>query len=281
MEAIDLQAAQKRLGEKRASLKLTKLEPISLVDGTTASCVCNTCNQPFDAVIFLGSHSFICDDCARKASEKQEAYWKEQERIHDERALKSRIYTRLKNSGIGDRFKNMQFGDYKPSCDKAKTVLEGCINYVDCFEKDSGCNLLMIGSPGTGKNMLAAIICQEIINKDFEAIHTTAMKLVRRIKSSWDKNSDESEQSAINSYVTPSLLIIDEIGVQFGSATELLFLTEVINERYERRRPTILISNLKLSQLTEVMGERVIDRFYDDGSKFLVFDWDSYRRKSK
>lgn len=103
------------------------------------------------------------------------------------------------------------------------------------------------------------------------------MKLVRRVKDSW-RNKEESEQTVIDSFVLPSLLVIDEIGVQFGSATEQLYLTEVINERYEKRRPTILISNLKLSQLTEVMGERVIDRFYDDGSKFLVFDWPSYRR---
>ena len=169
------------------------------------------------------------------------------------------------------------FSDYKPTCGKATKILSECQNYVDTFEATSGCNVLMIGSPGTGKNMMAAIIGQEIIKRDFSFFHITAMKLVRHIKDSW-RNKEVSEQEVINSFVSPSLLVIDEIGVQFGSPTEQLFLTEVINDRYEKRRPTILISNLKLSQLTEVMGERVIDRFYDDGSKLFVFDWQSYRR---
>lgn len=169
----------------------------------------------------------------------------------------------------------MTFDDYKPTCNNAARVLEACQDYVEAF--GIGASLMMIGSPGTGKNMLAAIIGQELIKREFLFLHTTAMKLIRKVKDSW-RNKEQSEQDVISSFVAPDLLVIDEIGVQFGSATEQLYLTEIINDRYEKRRSTILISNLKLSQLAEVMGERAIDRFYDDGSKILVFDWSSYRR---
>jgi DNA replication protein DnaC len=45
-------------------------------------------------------------------------------------------------------------------------------------------------------------------------------------------------------------------------------------------KSTILISNLAIPQLTETLGERVIDRFRDEGM-VLVFDWESYRKRKK
>lgn len=219
-----------------------------------------------------------CSPCGIKEQEKREAIMAEKERKQKEAYDFSTMKQRLFSCNVGERFKGMAFDDYKPTCDKAKKILSGCQNYVSGFETIQGASLLMLGSPGTGKNMLAAIIGQEVIKLGKSFFHTTALKLVRRVKDSW-RNKEESEQTVIDSFVAPSLLVIDEIGVQFGTPTEQLFLTEVINERYEKRRPTILISNLTLSQLTETMGARVIDRFYDDGSMIMVFDWQSFRRK--
>jgi DNA replication protein DnaC len=235
---------------------------------------CRECGGNFTAQKIGIFTPNTCASC-KEAFEKEKG---EQDRLRNIKIAADNLSSRLKRLGIGERFEGMCFNDYRPSCDKAEKVLAACRGYVEAFHDKSGANVLMIGSPGTGKNMLAAIMAQEIIKRDFMCLHTTAMKLVRRVKESW-RDKEESEQEVINSFVAPALLIIDEIGVQFGSSTEQLFLTEIINERYEKRRPTILISNLKLSQLTEVMGERVIDRFYDDGSKFLVFDWPSFRRK--
>jgi len=113
----------------------------------------------------------------------------------------------------------------------------------------------------------------------FTSLHTTALKLVRNIKESWGKNSGLSEQEAINKFLIPDLLVIDEIGVQFGSNTEKLFLTEVISERHENMRPTILLSNLNLQDIETYLGTRAIDRFHEGKSSILQFTWDSWRRR--
>jgi DNA replication protein DnaC len=42
------------------------------------------------------------------------------------------------------------------------------------------------------------------------------------------------------------LLVIDEVGKQFGSESEKNWLSYVIDERYESGKPTVLMSNLKL-----------------------------------
>ncbi len=66
--------------------------------------------------------------------------------------------------------------------------------------------------------------------------------------------------------------------MQFGSEAEKLILFEIINTRYEKMKPTILISNLPLEELSAFIGERVIDRMSDGGCT-LAFTWDSYRSR--
>ena len=45
-------------------------------------------------------------------------------------------------------------------------------------------------------------------------------------------------------FVDYELLILDEVGIQFGTETERLILFQLLNERYTQVKPTILISNL-------------------------------------
>ena len=136
----------------------------------------------------------------------------------------------------------------------------------------------MLGNFGTGKNALAASICNEIALAGFSSVHTTVLKMLRRIKSTWKKASTEDEQGVIDSFTLPDLLVVDEIGVQFDSPTERLLTFEALNGRYEAKKPTILISNLtELSELKQYLGERVMDRMREGKTGILIFNWQSYR----
>ena len=73
------------------------------------------------------------------------------------------------------------------------------------------------------------------------------------------------------------LLVIDEVGVQFGTDTEKMILFEILNERYENLKPTILISNLSIESLKKFTGDRVIDRMKENKGKVLIFNWNSAR----
>jgi DNA replication protein DnaC len=103
--------------------------------------------------------------------------------------------------------------------------------------------------------------------------------MIRSVKDSWRKGSEKSEEDVIRSFSEPDLLVVDEVGVQFGSDTEKLYLTEIINNRYERKMPTVLISNLNFEELEKSLGTRIIDRFFEGKSAILKFTWESYRRR--
>ena len=53
---------------------------------------------------------------------------------------------------------------------------------------------------------------------------------------------------------------------------------DVLNTRYENRKPSILLSNIPKEQLSDYLGERVTDRLRENKGKVIGFDWESYRR---
>jgi DNA replication protein DnaC len=133
---------------------------------------------------------------------------------------------------------------------------------------------------------LISSLAENSQNSSQKPIFTTALDIIRSFKECWRQypvDEDQyrppfiSEREALIHYGNTSMLIVDEIGVQFQSDTERLILTEIINYRYERMLPIVVISNLKPSQLTTVLGERVIDRLKEGA--FLIFDWESWRWK--
>jgi DNA replication protein DnaC len=74
-------------------------------------------------------------------------------------------------------------------------------------------------------------------------------------------------------------LIIDEVGMQFGSDTEKMIIFDIIDGRYNNMLPTILISNLELSEVKELIGDRSIDRLREDGGVVVAMKWASNRGK--
>lgn len=207
----------------------------------------------------------------------------EQEEIASEKRWKqSQIDRLMSDLHLPERFADSTLDNYEVVNDDAGRCLKLCKAYAAKWPErlKQGGGLVMCGKPGTGKNHLALAIAKHVIlEHQNSALFTTALRIARLFKSTWSKNSERTEAEVIRIYTDPELLIIDEVGVQFGSEAEKLILFEIINTRYERMMPTILISNLPKDELSAFIGERVIDRMNDGGGCTLAFTWDSYRSR--
>lgn len=188
----------------------------------------------------------------------------------------------LEKACISMRFKSKTFDNYKTENEGSRKALKICQSYAESFPArfESGGGLVLCGSPGTGKTHLATAIIKFIIPKfDKSALFSSVMGITKKIKNTWARDAEETEAQAFKTFTTPSLLVIDELGAQFGTDAEKLILFELINDRYEKMLPTILISNLELSELKKFIGERVIDRMQEGGGAIIDFNWESYRPK--
>lgn len=186
----------------------------------------------------------------------------------------------LKRAAIPPRFSDRTLGTFKVENDGQRKALEVAKAYAKDFTPTSGQSLILCGGVGAGKTHIAVGIAQELIARPHVCVFTSVVGAIRTVKQTYSKNSEITEQEAINNLIEPDLLILDEVGVQFGSDAEKLILFEIINGRYENRKSTIVISNLAMKGLEEYLGERVLDRLREDGGKLVVFDWPSYRRRN-
>ncbi|MDX7162239.1 ATP-binding protein [Klebsiella pasteurii] len=191
-----------------------------------------------------------------------------------------RVSSLLDDAGITRRFGDCEFDNYLEINQEASRNLAACKRYANNWPAvlEAGKSLVLTGSCGTGKNHLAVSLAKNIIRNHLASVELTdVMRLTRAVKSTWRHNADTTEESVLDHYASLDLLIIDEVGVQFGSPTEMTILHEIINARYESVLPTILISNLPREQLKEFISDRIFDRVTDGGRNYLVFNWTSFR----
>lgn len=219
-----------------------------------------------------------CPACAAEEAARQKAADEAKAREARLRAWQRKIG----QSGIPERFHDRTLDTFVATADKQRRALAFAQVYATEFDKvlQTGRSALFVGMPGTGKTHLACGIGLHVMREQNRTVlFTTVMRAIRRVKDSWSRDSRETESQAIETLVAPDLLILDEVGVQFGSDFERNILFDVLNERYEKRRPTILMSNLAVADVTTYLGERIIDRIREDGGALLVFDWESHRAK--
>ena len=213
----------------------------------------------------------ICPECTKEEEARQEG---ELQNI-SLREKASRINAKLDNAMIAPRFKDRTLENFEDSSTGHNKAIKTANWFLNNLEDTTG--LIMVGNPGTGKNHLASAIITEAVKRHNKtALFTETLKVIRAIKESW-RREGPIESEVIKSFIEPDILAIDEIGVQFGSDTERMYLTEIINDRYNYKKPTILIGNVKLDELTSIIGERPLDRFRE-GGKVIIFDWESYRK---
>lgn len=225
---------------------------------------------------FKGEFQTQCPHCLREEITKLESDLKE----IDDREKQRFIADLKERSNIPLRFANASFENYQVT-DKNRLAKLTCQRYAEKWAErfKQGGGLVFCGKPGTGKNHLACAIANSVIEQhQAEAFITTSMRIIRKVKSTWDRNAEMTEEDVIRVYCQKDLLIIDEVGVQFGTDAEKIILFEIINERYAQMLPTILISNLTESELSNYIGDRIIDRMKEGQGAVIKFDWDSYRK---
>lgn len=216
-----------------------------------------------------------CPECSA-AHQAEEAARKERETARQREMQVGRLRA---DSCIPARFIGRDFAGYRATLPGQKSALGICRAYAKSWPetKAAGASLVLTGGPGTGKTHLACAVAGSVMHEHLSSVlFGSVATLLRYIKDTYRKDSQRSEQDAIDDLVRPALLIVDEVGVQVGSEHEKMLMFEVLNTRYQELRPTILISNLSAGELETFLGQRVMDRYRECGS-VLAFDWASHR----
>ncbi len=215
----------------------------------------------------------VCPEC-RKAEEK--AFQREQR-------IKAAAQHFRAASGVPPRFQEASFDGYRPGNENARKILEHMREYAEHFEQHHklGRSLILCGKAGTGKTHLSCALLRSLAHEQgVTGKYATAYRAVQEVRESYGSR-DVSELRAMDAFIKPDLLVLDEIGAQYGTDSEQLILFTIINGRYEAMKPTIVISNLNVDGMKKYLDERGYDRLRENGGAVLVFDWGSHRQGSR
>lgn len=194
----------------------------------------------------------------------------------------------LQQASIPERYRGSRFDNYCPAHHSEERALEIARKYAESFDEKrrNGSCLIFSGKMGNGKNHLACSIAHHILHQGYSALIITAMRLIDKFRATWKKDSEISQEEITSVLVNIDLLIIDEVGSQRGTQDEQFILFRILNERYERKLPCLILSNLLPRRqhqgtgpsLDHYLGDRLMDRLREGGGKLVIFsNPDSHR----
>jgi DNA replication protein DnaC len=184
-------------------------------------------------------------------------------------------------AAIPPRFIGRTLDSFKATTDAQRAAHAVAVEFAQNFEQHAkrGSGLILSGLPGTGKSHLAIAILQALL-PEICGRYTTCMGVIRSVRNTWRKDSEHSETQILRAYADVPLLVLDEIGAQYGTDGEQTILFDVLDMRYREMQPTIFLTNQNQKGLAEFVGERTFDRMRET-CKWVAFDWPSYRPQAR
>ena len=136
--------------------------------------------------------------------------------------------------------------------------------------------LFLLGSVGLGKSHLAvgAMRIMAPHRGRGSGLFIKQSELLRELRATY---RDINAKDPVPKCKEAGVLVLDEMGVSSGGKDEWPMLHDILDHRYRSRLPTIMTSNLTWEALSELVGDRLSDRFRECTFRVLTFSGDSKR----
>lgn len=135
-------------------------------------------------------------------------------------------------------------------------LLQNCQNYAKYFEGKAQ-SMFFFGKTGLGKTFTSSCIAKELISQGKSVAYGSVLKLLRQIE-------DERFQRAVGDTTSilqeADLLILDDLGSEPVKQFYDAVIYEIINERINNGRPTIISTNLSMKELDKRYNDRIVSR---------------------
>ncbi len=190
---------------------------------------------------YVGNHKCSCFRAA------------EIELIYEQSHIKSLLKT--------ENFSRLSYSYYEgEDLEKFQKAVQICQNFIKRFNSDYQ-NLFFYGTVGTGKSFLSCCVAKELMDKGYLVIYFSAAQLFDTLsKGTFEKDSKEAVSGIAEDIYDCDLLIIDDLGTELTNSFVSSQLFSCLNNRFLRKKSTIITTNLSLSELRDRYSDRIFSR---------------------
>jgi len=142
---------------------------------------------------------------------------------------------------------------------QTNTTLEVAFNTAQNYSHKLNGWLLIMGDFGCGKTHLAAAIANEVVAHNVETLFLTVPDLLDWLRFTYSSKETTYEER-FEEIRNIRFLVLDDLGTQNATpwAREKLF--QIINFRYIHKLPTVITTNLDMTQIEDRISSRLQDR---------------------
>ena len=183
-----------------------------------------------------------------------------------------RTETRLTRAVRGARFPFLRTIDDFNFTFQTALRLQMLGSYLGPELLTEGRNAILSGPSGTGKTHLGIAIAYRAIQHGADARFVGADGLIADLSRAATKGRLDA---ALEPYLHPQVLVIDELGYLSHAPDAANVLYRVVNERYLQQRSILVTTNKPLAAWGDVMhdgdlAEAIVDRLLERGAHFAL-----------
>ncbi len=187
---------------------------------------------------------------------------------------------RRKWAEIPDMFADATLKGYR-RVSGAEEAFEAVKEYLLNREENwrAGRGLILMGAVGCGKTHLGCAVLNCALEDGYHAAYWNVPQQLERMMYG---HADEDEQQRIlDKAIMAQVLLLDDLGAEKASDWTRKELVIILDERYRENKPTIVTSNLMLTEdeLRNTCGARAYSRLCSDHFKAVALTAADFRRR--
>ncbi len=181
---------------------------------------------------------------------------------------------------IPDMFSDATLKGYRrvPGTEEAfEAVKEYLLSREENWREGKG--LILMGAVGCGKTHLGCAVLNCALEDGYHAAYWNVPQQLEMMMYGHADNTDQMR--ILDKALLADVLLLDDLGAEKASDWTRKELVIILDERYRENRPTIVTSNLMLTdgELRNTCGARAYSRLCSDHFKAVALTAADYRRK--
>lgn len=168
-----------------------------------------------------------------------------EEAVYCDCYITGRIERLLKAAQIPARYANCTLDNSEAVNASVATAISDIRHFVQYYPLENT-GLLLVGPSGVGKTHLAVAAIQYLIReKGIACLFRDYRELLKEIQNSYNPSIQATELEILQPILDTEVLLLDELGATFPSASEWIWETVsyIINYRYNEKKTTIFTTN--------------------------------------
>ncbi len=171
----------------------------------------------------------------------------------------------LEASGLGQLAKKQSFENFSFDYYGGEDLRGVQVAYkklkelAENFEEKQGESWLLIGATGLGKTHLSTATAVKVIEAGYSVVYETMQTMMDDFAENQFRGASSEN---IEKYYDADLLIIDDMGSELTNQFTVSVLYNLVNQRLNKNRSTIISTNLTHKQIRERYDDRITSRLF-------------------